>query len=280
MNIHLQDFIEGFAEQTSVNKQANAAFDQGGHSMFPNITSQQKWKYTHDNNKLHLSDGAKVYSFSHGGMQEENDFPVKRETEIDQTEFDKLPGKKGLAQIHRADPGSIYFTLQEGTKNPTLHLKHQGGDDWKAVPKKKKKKSGPIMVVNPETVKEAMLSKISELKKKAGVADAVNSVYHAAHLPGVRLPGTENSPWIDFLGKAGIGAGLGGAYHVARQQLYNTDEENAAENENKAVLAKRLLAPAAALGVTSAVQHDLMGDYYTDRKFGNKQLHDLINTRQ
>jgi hypothetical protein len=279
MNIHLEDLVEGFAEQM-FNKQANAAFDQGNHSLFPNITSQQKWKYIHDDNKLHLSDGNKVYSFGHSGMKEEEDFPLKREKELEQSEFDKHPAKKGLAQVHRADPGSIYFTLQEGTKNPTLHLKHQGGDDWKATPKKKKKKVGPVVQGNPEEVKTAMLNKIADLKKKSEVIpNAINSGYHALMTPGVRLPGLENSPWLDFLGKAGIGAGLGGAYHIGRQALFNTDEENAQENADKTTLLKRLGIPAAALGVGSAMQHNLFGNYYLDRQLGNKELHNLARTQ-
>jgi hypothetical protein len=109
-------------------------------SHFPFIQQQQNWKYKHSNGKLVLKNGEATHTFTfpeslYPEHEDENySFPIQR---VPEENYNSLEGKERVAQIHRSHPGEIYLTLHEGYRNPTYTLKHEEGDKWKAILKKK-----------------------------------------------------------------------------------------------------------------------------------------------
>jgi len=61
---------------------------------------------------------------------------------------------------------------------------------------------------------------------------------------------------------AGIGLGAGAAYDLGKRTFYNTEEENAEEDQDPMGRALRYVAPAAALGGGGALMNSLTPDYY------------------
>ncbi len=169
MNLHIAEMIEGFKETIGLLKAGADIFDMGGHSIFPTVATQQKWKFAKGDKFIRLSDGNQVYHFNMPeGEAEESDFPLVRGQDLGFHQLEADSKSKGLAQVHRSDPGSIYFTMQEGYRNPTYTFRHVGGDNWKAIPKKKAKKQSKesnnvIPNVNMSSVKQGMEE---EFKKK------------------------------------------------------------------------------------------------------------------
>jgi hypothetical protein len=257
MNIDNEEMLDGFKETIRLFKEGQNIFDMGNHVLFPNLTTQQKWKYIQDNDTLHLSDGNHVYSFQ-GNPSTEEETSVTRTKGLPINDFNQSNLPKRTVQVHRADPGSIYFTLQEGFKNPTYTFRHVGGENWKAIPKKKviKKTTTPVMIPDQHTeaVKQGM---VLELLKQAGFGQDFN------HFAGQMLTRGGNalqtglmSPGrISPLAATGIGAGAGALYHLLRKGLYNSPEEN--EQEGPGTFLKRVLIPAAIGGGLSGLEHNM-----------------------
>ncbi len=174
--------------------------------------------------------------------------------------FEEGATHKGLAQVHRADPGSIYFTLQEGTKNPTYTYRHVGGENWKAIPKKRKIKPEKVIVdIDVTGVKQAFV----EIMKEANFGHDMNMLagQMMSRTPDalksiVMSPGESTNPLMPAL----LGGGAGLAYDLFKKKVYNTPEENENDGLNKTLL--RTLTPALALGGASALERNAFKPYY------------------
>lgn len=147
-------------------KKGENIFDQTHQgAMFPMIHSQQMWKYHRGPNYLRLYDNNVGYHFD-TVSDHDGDLELKRKSDVGHHEYDKsTEGSKGRAQVHRGDPSGLYFTMQEGTKNPTYTLKHVGGDNWKAILKRKPVKDKPApppIEVNEEVFKQALYKEAEE----------------------------------------------------------------------------------------------------------------------
>ena len=132
MDIYISDLIEGFEAELS--KYANV-FEMTG-SIIPNIDAQTRWKFAKHEHGLQLSDGNNIHHFHFVEGEQEQDFPMEKKDDVQSNEFNS----HGTAQIHKANPGLIYFTLQDGKKNPTYTFKHVSENQWRAVPKHHKEK--------------------------------------------------------------------------------------------------------------------------------------------
>ena len=291
MDIYIDEVLAGVQETIDLLKQGNNIFDMGNVSMFPNVDKQQKWRFSKNDQVIRLSDGQNVFSFkAPDGFSEENEFMLHRSDDAHLHNFEEGALSKGLAQVHRADPGSIYFTIQEGYKNPTYTFRHVGEDKWKAIPKRRKPKNATIgqerpqavgaeviQNVSPFAVKEAMEKMIKEASPSffsEGLRTGANSLVHGMLTPGAYSP----------LTMAGAGAGGGALYHILKKRFYNTPEENEEEAQQgiKPFL-QRTLIPALGLGAMSASQRSLLGTpdvnptgYYGARNSGNKEIYDLL----
>lgn len=204
------------------------------------VSQQANWRYARGKDWLKLHSGNAVHHFGFP-EQETEDFAVdKKEHEVTD-DWDANATAKGRAQVHKADEGQLYFTLMDGRRNPTYRMNHHYENSWKVVPKKKKEKAASF------------------------VAKALNKGIDLALTPGAIQPW-----WARVL----AGGGLGAAYHVARQNLYNTDEENAEENSDNKTVLRRILFPAAGMGIVGGVQRALFKDgpgnpgYYQKRQIG------------
>src|SRR5579859_1518031 len=173
MKLYTDDFIAGMQEMLSIYKQGSNIFEMKEGSLFPHNTSQKTWQVANDGGNVHLYDGTNTYSFK--GELGDYDSELERLPDVPLPDmFTGEANKKNRhrAQVHRSDPGSIYFTVQEGHKNPTYTLKHVGDNKWKAIPKPKKAKDmlkQPMTPhnVNLPAVKEGMLKEMEEMLKSA-----------------------------------------------------------------------------------------------------------------
>ena len=270
MKLYADDFSEGVKEMMELYKQGNNIFDIKGGSLFPHNTSQKTWEYAKEGDNIHLSDGTHTYSFK--GQLADYDSELEKMPEVPLPDIFHNAQSKGKAQVHRSDPGSIYFTMQEGKNNPTYTLKHVGDNKWKAIPKKKKIKDmlkQPITPhnVNLEHVKEGMLKELEEMVKEGflqGLDKGLGQIaQEAVNLPAnlALLPAKMTGPisggngatesLSSALGNAGLAGGIGalggGAYHLAKRKMLNTQEENAQEDAEGGHLLKRMLLPGAGM---------------------------------
>lgn len=295
-DLYFEDFAEGF--EAFLHKQANEHLfsSPNNASLFPTSSSQAKWKYAKSTNFLRLHDGQKVYSFSFPkGHSRDEEFEAHREPDHEHTKFEEGATEKGLAQVHRSDPGSIYFTLQEGKDNPTYTFKHLGESTWRGVPKKRKAKEVVLPGVDASAVAEGVKAatigynedepKESRSVKKADFSPfkwAAGSGAHALQR-GVMSPGEGvfnigggNSVPMGMAGMAALGGAGGLAYHLGKKHLYNTQEENEQEKEqgNKHLL-RRMLIPAAGLSLLGGAQASLFDTHYRDLAAGAGQASGL-----
>jgi hypothetical protein len=97
-------------------------------TLFPHTTSQSTWHFSLGKNVLHLSDGTKTYSFT--GMLDLKDATLKKVPDVPLADFYSNATSRGKAQVHRSDPLSIYFTMQDGRQNPTYTLSHLHDEVW------------------------------------------------------------------------------------------------------------------------------------------------------
>jgi hypothetical protein len=277
MNLYIDEVLAGIKEAMELHKQSSNIFEMKGGNLFPNVERQQMWQYAKAPGHIHFTDGNSTYSFK-GDVGDED------------TELDKIPDvplpdiftnatSKGKAQVHRADPGSIYFTLQEGTKNPTYTFRHTGDSKWKAIPKKKKVKeqmAAPAYIpnVNAEQIKAGMLKHLEKEADGAqgGLLDFFNhAAGHAmtgignaainAPLAIGRIGGAPGSDPLLNAGKAGLlGAGAGAAYHGIKRHFFNTPQENAQEDvEHPHAMLKRMLIPGIGLAGANLAERSLLG---------------------
>lgn len=290
MNIDTLTMLEGFRETLRLFKQGENVFDMGNDALFPSIQRQTMWKYSRGNNAIYLSDGTHVYGFAlPEGEHHDSEFPLTRQQDIPLTDFGKA-GKVGPAQVHRADPGSIYFTLQEGFKNPTYTFRHVGGQKWRGIPKIKIAPKAQAMdrlqvalPDDPKSMEQVKIGMIEEMLKQAGLLGdlnhsagqmltrGLNAGVTTAMAPG-RIPSMLGAP--SPLVAAALGAGAGGLYHLGRQAFYNTPEEN--QQEDGKTLLKRMLIPAAGLGLMNASEKSIFSNpasggpgYYDKVRQGN-----------
>lgn len=277
-NLYFEDFMEG--AQSVLEKKADVFSIPSNSSIFPTATSQSKWKFSKGDNFIRLHDGQKVYSFNlPTGLSTEEDFELHQQPDHDPAKFEEGATSKGLAQVHRSDPGSVYFTLQEGTSNPTYTFKHVQENKWKGTPKKRKQKEEVIQNVDipaiQQGVKEAFDNYFKKKVKTATVGDwmahnlghAANGVQRIAQLPGelaYRIGG-ENHPLLGALGLGGL-VGLGAlGVDQAKRKWYNTPEENADEDmEGSSRYLKYIGAPAAIAGAAGLGLNSLFKDRYRD----------------
>lgn len=196
MEFHLDEFAKGVEDMLRLHKQGANIFDMKNGNLFPHTTSQSTWHFAKGDGHIHLSDGTNTYSFK--GNLQDMDTELEKMPDVPLSDMYTNAKSKGKAQVHRSDPGSIYFTLQEGRDNPTYTLRHEGDAKWKAIPKARKAKGqlkqpqAPINV-NIESVKEGMLQELADMEKEAdGFFDNANhalgkGVQWLANAPGKLL---------------------------------------------------------------------------------------------
>ncbi len=250
-DLYIDELVEGLRDVLTKQSSEFVFTSPGNTSLFPTSSSQAKWRYSKGPGFLRFHDGQKVYAFRlSGGMPHDQDFALKQEEDLEPSQFATGATEQGLMQVHRSDPGSIYFTLQEGRANPTFTLRHTGDENWRGSPKKKKVKEAVFHDVDTEALMEGV--------KKAFVQRALFSPGELVHNLG---GGTDTL--AGALGAGLVGAGGGAAYHLGRRSFYNTDEENEDEDaQGKGVLLKRMLLPALGLGAVGASQASLFPEMY------------------
>lgn len=281
MKLYTDDFLDGMHEMLTLYKQGNNIFDMKGGNLFPHNTAQKSWEMVKDTDAIHLSDGTHTYSFK--GELGDSDSDLERMPDVPLPDIFGEANKKNKkrTQVHRSDPGSIYFTVQEGHQNPTYTLKHIGDNKWKAIPKPRKVKDmlkQPLTPhnVNLESVKEGMLKELENITKEGfdvgELGHNVNSFLGKALQQAVNLPtnlalAAGRTGPVSYYGDpnpnasqsltgalgnasiaAGVGAAGGGAYHLAKRHLLNTPAENEQEDQEGGHAMKRILAPTVALG--------------------------------
>lgn len=278
-NLYIDDFLEGLED--ALNKQANEHLftSPNNASLFPNLSSQAKWRYARGTDFLRLHDGQKVYAFKlPSGLSHEEDFAASREPDLDPSVFADGATEHGLAQVHRADPGSIYFTLQEGRDNPTFTLKHTGESNWRGTPKKRKAKDPVVPNVEHSALADGIKAAFDRFEKQAfspfkwALGPGVQGLQRAAFSPGEFVHTVGGGGQHNILGSlalSGIGAGAGAAYHYGRRALYNTPEENAQEDEQgPSLLLRRMAIPGLAAGTLGGAQSSLFDEHYKDLAAG------------
>lgn len=220
-------------------------------STLPSFNQQAKWQYAKYPHALQLHNpvDGKTYHFDlPEGQKDDDQFTAFRSSDKSTEEFGKDADKKGLAQVHRSAPDNLYFTLQEGTKNPTYTLKHHEGQTWHGIPKKHKLKA--------------------EIERVFQTKQALEPGYTAPWYDPVAAAGKGFLATAKGFGHIGdsplastlIGAGGGLAYDQLKRNFYNTDEEN--QNETIGERAKRIALPAVGLGGLGLLLHTGLGDYY------------------
>ena len=257
MEFNFSDFILGLNDALvkAGNEEAVPnVFDVKG-SIFPTIASQTKWHFARNHEHLHLSDGNNVYSFHLPEGEQEHDFPVVKKESLSIHEFGLDAHGQGTAQVHRADPGHIYFTLQDGHKNPTYTFKHESEDKWRAIPKVKHESHS---VIGHEEFIKGASSVFDEQGLAAGVLDKLVKGMDTVGRAGIRgTMALGDDPMLS----AGAGLLGGAAYDLGKRHFYNSNEEN--EQEDWKNRLPRYLLPAAALGGTGALAKNLFPNYYS-----------------
>ena len=273
-NLYIDDFVEGLEDALQKNADEHPLFTAPNNaSLFPTLSSQAKWKYARGEHHLHLHDGQKVYAFHlPTGLSHEEDFAAERKDDVDPSVFTEGATEHGLAQIHRADPGSIYFTLQEGRSNPTFTLKHTRESTWRGTPKKRKAKETIMPNVDHTALVEGVKAAFAPDKTadfspfEWAAGPGAHALQRAVFAPGEfvhRLGNRGQHNFLGALGAAGVGAGVGAAYHFGKRNLYNTPEENADEDMRGGhPLLRRMAIPALGAGVIGGAQASVFDNPY------------------
>jgi hypothetical protein len=183
MTLDINCFLAGIQERLEFAKTANL-FEQEHSTFFPMLSTQTTWRYSRKGDTLHLHDGHNTFSFKYPENLADEDVPSERLPDSNKFDYENDAKEKGTAQIHRADPGSIYVTLQDGRNNPTFTLQHQTGSTWKISPKKRLKK------ILPETVQTVEVDPSSVIDGAIKEADAYNAFTDVA---GAGLDGMGNA---------------------------------------------------------------------------------------
>lgn len=285
-NLYFEDLYEGLQDTLAKKANEHLFTSPNNTSLFPTQNSQTKWQFSKGDNFLRLHDGQKVYAFHlPTGATENEDFAAERQEDMEPSKFHDGATSKGLAQVHRSDPGSIYFTLQEGKNNPTFTLKHTGEKNWRGTPKKRKAKEVVVPNLDLDAVKQGMLASFDAKKKEkqaGSLGDNIMSL--GSKLPNifqrvVQYPGEVTNNIEHELGNGGVNSllapaatgalgALGGAgYHFGRRALYNTQEENEEEDQDNTLL-KRMLIPGLGGAMVGGVESSLFNKRYEDLRAG------------
>lgn len=260
-------FLTGMLETYRLHKSGQHVALDAKH-VFPLQQQQASWKFKSTPTHFHMTDGSKVFSFVTPEGQEGDEFMLHQAQPEHNLTFSEEGS--GYAQVHRSDPGSIYFTMQKGKENPTYTLRHVADNKWKAIKKSKKSKvklenkltdtlntqqkvEASESTGNLQNSEKAANDYFESINKALGslVTDGINASHSAAMLPS-------RNPLV--AGAAGATTGL--LYHLLRRELYNTPEENLIEDEEGIKpLLKRVGLPALALGGLGFVENQAIPGY-------------------
>lgn len=259
MDLYFSRFIAGIND--SLEKIGNENIFELSGTIFPNIESQVKWQYAKTPTHIHLHDGNVVHAFHMPeGYKQDEDFPLEKMPDLALHEFGHDAAHTGSAQIHRADPGSIYFTVQDGHDNPTFTFKHVTGGNWRAMPKVKHHDvTEKAAQINEAAFVEGVKAKLAEDGTASKILDAVmhgaGKTTDAAISGGMSLG---NNPLMS----AGAGLLGGAAYDLGKRKFYNSEEENEAEDPMDRI--KRYLIPTVAAGGAGMLLHNAFPNYYNE----------------
>jgi hypothetical protein len=243
------DVLRGFNRTLTLYKQGEEVTSFANTKTMPTFSHQAKWKFSKGQGhvQLHNPDEKVVYHFATpDGLVEHGSSVGFRSSDIEEKDFGK-DGTTHNAQVHRSDPGSVYFTVQDGTKNPTYTLRHVGGAKWHFEAKKQK----PKTVVNVEQVKQAIL-------KQADAPWYDPTPYLAKAITGAGSGVLEvgRSPMLS----AAIAGGAGLTYDQLKRKFYTTAREN--QEETVMDRLKRIAIPAAGAGAVGTILHTGLPNYY------------------
>ena len=253
----LTHILAGFNRTVELSKQGEEVYSFAKTGPLPTFNQQAKWEFAKKDNQIQLHnpvDGV-VYHFDlPSGLAEHG--PADAYRSPDKSKADFHTSAAHTAQVHRSDPGSIYFTVQDGSTNPTYTVKHVGGPKWHVIPKKRSEKPEVQKVVQApqqfEQVKEAIL----KIAQDAPWYDPVALGAKAVDGTVSGLAEVGRNPLLT----TGLAAGGGLLYDQAKRHLYNTDEEN--KQETIGDRAKRVLVPALGAGAVSGLLHSGLKNYY------------------
>lgn len=253
MDFYFADFIEGLNDSLTKMSEDSSIFDIKG-SVFPNLSSQTKWEFARKDDHLHLNDGTHVYCFHLPDGEKEHDFPITKLDDVCFSEFNNSDATKGTIQVHRSDPGSIYFTMQDGHKNPTYTFKHVGGAQWRATPKAR---------ANATSLDQEAFIKGAQDKLAEGLGETVLSPLLKG-IDGAARGAVRGTMALGHDPLLSAGAGLlgGAAYDLGKRTFYNSDEEN--DEETLGDRLKRYLIPTAVMGLTGAAAKSAFPNYYDE----------------
>lgn len=247
MNLDATELLKGMIEKLG-NESDLFSLEAGG-AILPTIHNQASWKYAKSDSHYQFSDGNTIHHFHlPEGEKTDEAFPLLKKNDFNILDFGKDAHTQGTCQVHRSDPGNLYFTVQDGKDNPTYTFKHVNDDQWRAIPKLKK-----VSIDLEEFIKGAK-------EKIADVGDTLNNTLHSIGTAGREAISTSLMPGQNPLLAAGVGTGAGALYDLIKRKFYNSDEENA--QESVATRAKRYLVPGAGLGLIGAAQKSMLGDGY------------------
>ena len=255
MKFYFDDFIKGVNDQ--ITKHANeggSIFEITG-SIFPTIANQSKWQFAKSGDELHLHDGNNGYYFKMPEGEKEHDFPLHKIEKDTTHSFGSEATHRGTVQVHKADPGSIYFTLQDGLKNPTYTFKHITGNKWRAIPKVK------TLHAPTEIDKEAFIKAAFDANQQGWAGKALSGIINGADAAGRGVIRGTMALGHNPLLYAGAGLAGGALYDVGKRTLYNSKEEN--EEETLGDRLKRYIVPSAGLGLIGAGARTF-DRYYTE----------------
>ena len=273
MNLSFPDFLLGL---NSINKKAEEVaepsnvFNAHIGSIFPTTTTQSKWQYARGPGKLQLHDGNTIHQFSFETENHEHDFPALKTEDVSYFDFGKGLDAKGVAQVHKSDPGHIYVTLHDGKTNPTYSLKHLSEHNWRATPKVKKQKKSEDLSIDLDI--EAFSKGLTD---KLAVMDTLfKGLHHGANMLVDGVARLGESP----LASAGIGLGLGAAYDLGKRTFYNSEEENAQETGTERAM--RYAVPSLGLGLAGGAMATLAPNRYKFNPVYNASNPNNYNTNQ
>lgn len=251
MNLFLTDFISGMHEALKL-KYANAELFQTGSksSVLPTIEKQTNWKYSRNENILHLDDGNNIHVFELTDENSNDNFPAVKKDDGIFPLNNKL--KQHTAQVHRANPAVLYVTLHDGASNPTYTFRHENEATWRVMPKVKKAEIS--IEVSPEDFLSGLLDKTAEDGVLSSILKGIDYSGRKA-INGVMTPG--HDPYKAM----GLGVLAGGVYDLAKRNLYNTEDENKEESALQRI--SRILAPGLVAGGVGGVTSSLFPNYYS-----------------
>lgn len=252
MNLSFADFIQGISKVKTAEEEKPNVFNAHIGSIFPTASTQAKWQYAKGPGTIQLHDGNTIHQFNYETDDHSQDFPVLKTEDISYFDFGKGMSSKGVAQVHRSDPGHIYVTLQDGKSNPTYTFKHLSEHNWRASPKpKKEKKAEDEIEIDFEAFQKGLNDKLGSM-----IDSVFKGIHHGSNMLVDGVSALGKSPWAS----AGVGLGLGAAYDLGKRKFYNTEEENAQETGNQRLL--RYAAPTLGLGLTGGAMASLMPNRY------------------